>query len=108
MIADQRGAQSAARIAGGGLDVDLLEAAVAQDLAVRHAVERNAAGQAQIPDPGFLAQRSRQPQHDLLGHRLNRRRQVHVALRQELVRLRAAGRRTARRTSPFVMVRPVQ
>src|SRR5205807_1891867 len=55
VITDQGGAQSAARITRGGLNVDLLEATVAQDFAVRHAVKGNPTCQAQVPDSGLLA-----------------------------------------------------
>ena len=85
VIADQCGAQSATSVTRCGLNVDLLEATVAQDFAVRHAVKGNPASQAQVPDPGLLAQGSSEPQHDLIGHGLDRSRQVHVVIGEELV-----------------------
>ena len=48
MIGRQRRAQRAAGIAGRRLDPDVVENAVAQHLAVGDAVERDAAGEAQI------------------------------------------------------------
>jgi hypothetical protein len=65
----------------------VIEAAIAQHLTVRHAVERNASGETQIPDSGFRTKRSRQAQHDLVGHRLDRRGQVHVMLQERFVGL---------------------
>src|SRR5262249_62018484 len=78
MVPDECGTQRAACIAGSGLYVRVLEAAIAQHLAVRNAVERNASGKTQVPNPGFGSERSRQTQHDLVGHRLDGRGQVHV------------------------------
>ena len=48
MVGGQRRAERAAGIARGRLDPDPLELAVAQDLAVGDAVQRDAAGQAQV------------------------------------------------------------
>ena len=51
---EQRRAQRAAGVAGGGLDPDVLERALAQDAAVADAVQRDAAGQAEFFEPGQL------------------------------------------------------
>ena len=48
MLRRERRAERAARIAGRRLDPDVLEGAVAQDLAVGDAIERDAAGEAEI------------------------------------------------------------
>ena len=55
VIGRQRRAHRAAGIAGRRLDPDVLEMAVAQNLAVGDAIERHAAGQAQVSRPGLLA-----------------------------------------------------
>src|SRR5262249_62137126 len=49
--------------------------------AVRDAVERHAPREAQIPHPGLAVAVTGHAQHHLLGHRLHRRREVHLALR---------------------------
>ena len=59
VIGGERGAERAAGVAGRRLDPDALELAVAQDLAVGDAVERDAAGQAQVLDAVGAATRSR-------------------------------------------------
>ena len=82
MIGGEGRAQRAAGIAGGGLDPDVVEAPVAQDLAVGDAVQRDAAGQAQVRHPGLRCARARgQAQHDLLGHGLDGGGEIHLALR---------------------------
>ena len=50
VVGGERGTERAAGVAGRRLHPDALELAVAQDLAVGDAVERDAAGQAQIAD----------------------------------------------------------
>ena len=49
----ERRAERAAGIAGRRLDPDVVERALAQQLAVGHAVQRDAAGQAEIARAGF-------------------------------------------------------
>ena len=68
---------------------------VAQHLAVGDAVERDAAGEAQVLLAGLLGETARQAQHHLLDHRLDRRGEVHVALLEQHLRLarRAAEQR---------------
>ena len=58
VVGGERGAERAAGVARRRLDPDALERAVAQDLAVGDAVERDAAGEAQVLLPG-LARRAR-------------------------------------------------
>ena len=75
-----------------------LERTLAQQPAVADAVERHAAGQAQVLEAGLAVHRARHPQHDLFAHDLHRAGEVHLPLRQLASPARAAGRRTARRT----------
>ena len=55
---------------------------------------------------GLRVDVARHAQHDLLGDQLDRRREVHLALRDRRLRLAAAGRRRARRSAAPVIVRP--
>ena len=80
VIGRQRRPQGAPGIPGRRLDPDVLECTLAQHLAVGHAIERDAAGHAEILHAGLRRQAPRHPKHDLLGHRLNRGGQVHLAL----------------------------
>ena len=95
VIGAERRADRAAGVAGRRLHPDALELAVAQHLAVGHAVERDAAGEAQVLRAGLGRERAREPQHDLLGHRLDRGGEVHVALGEQAFRVarRAAEQR---------------
>ena len=77
-------ADRAAGIAGRRLHPDAVEQVLAQQLAVGDAVQRHAAGQADVLGAGLLLHRARQPQHDLLGDGLHRGREVHVVLGQKL------------------------
>ena len=76
----QRRAQRAAGIARGRLNPNLLKNFFAQNEAVRHAIERHAARQAEIFRAGHFARMARQQQHDFFRHHLNRARHVHVPL----------------------------
>ena len=58
--------------------------------------------------PVSARERARQPQHDLLGHRLDRGGEIHVPLREQLLRAGAAARRTVRRSADWSWCRPVQ
>ena len=80
-------ADRAAGIAGRRLHPDAVEQVLAQQLAVGDAVQRHAAGQADVLRAGLLAHRARQPDHDLLGDGLHRRREIHVMLGQKLLGL---------------------
>jgi hypothetical protein len=64
----------------------LLEAAVAQHLAVCDAIERDAAGEAQIARAGLGGQRPGQPQYRLLGDRLDRGCEIHMDLLEPVFR----------------------
>ena len=83
----QRRAQRAPGVACRGLDPEVVEPTVAQYLAVGDAVQRDAAGETKIGDAGLRPQRAGQPQHRFLDHGLRRGGEVHVPLRQRLVRL---------------------
>ena len=84
VVGGQRRAERATGIAGGRLYPDMLEGPVAQHLAVGHAVECHAAGQAQVLHARLRAQCARHTQHGLFRDGLYRGRQVHVALGQRV------------------------
>ena len=48
MIGGQRRAQGAARVTGGGLNPDILERPVAQQMAVGDTVQRHATGETKV------------------------------------------------------------
>ena len=75
------------------LDVELLERRLGPDPAVRDGVQRDAAGEAEVREPRALRRAaSTRWRYDLLEHRLQRRGDVLVALRQLGVAARAPGR----------------
>ena len=80
MPGHQSGAQGRAGVAGGGLDPDPLEDPFPQQLAVGHAVEGHAAGEAEVGGTGVLVQAAGQLEHDLLGDHLDRGGQIHMEL----------------------------
>ncbi len=100
VVGAQRRADRAAGVARRRLDPDAVETAVAQDLAVRDAVERDAARQAQLALAGLARNGAGHAQHDLLGHLLHRGGDVHVERGQELLR-------SARRLAEQVVERAV-
>jgi hypothetical protein len=79
---EEGGPQRASRVAGGRLDPDVLERALAEQLAVRHAVQRDASGEHQVPQPGLPVDVAAHAEHGVLGERLDARRQIHVPLLQ--------------------------
>ena len=81
----KRRAERAAGVARRRLHENLVEAAVAKHLAIGDAIQGYAAGKTEIAKPGFGRERTRQAQHDLFRHRLDRGRQIHVALLQRLI-----------------------
>jgi hypothetical protein len=87
VVGRERRADRAPGVARRRLNPDPLELAIPQDLAVGDAVEGDAARETQILLPGLARQRPGQPQHYLLGYRLNGGRQIHVALAHQLVGL---------------------
>ena len=78
----QRDAERAAGVAGGRLNPELVDDLLAQDPSVADAVERDAAGEAQVAEAGLLSRVPRHLDHRFFGDVLNRARQVHLALRQ--------------------------
>ena len=72
MIGAQGGAQRAAGIAGRGLHPDALEDVRSQQLAVGDAIQRHAAGQAEVFLAGVASDASRQLNHNLFGDGLDR------------------------------------
>ena len=82
MVGGQRRTDRAAGIAGRRLDPDFGDGAIAQNLAVSDAIKRNATGKAKRDMPVSAASDRAEPQHDFLGHRLDRSGEVHFALGQ--------------------------
>ena len=80
MPREQSRTKRAARVARGRLNPDPIENFLAQNLSVRHAIQRDTASATKISLSGFFANMPRHPEHDFVGHILNRPRQVHVAL----------------------------
>ncbi len=80
VIAPERRAERAARVARRRLDVHLLERALPEDAAVGHAVERDAAGHAEARQARPAVYVARHPEDDLLDDRLDARRQIGVVL----------------------------
>src|SRR3990170_1243486 len=80
---DQLGdTQGAAGVARGWLDPDSLERTFAQQPPVAYAVERDAAGQAEVVEPREATRRLCHPEHHLFAHDLNRAGQIHFPLRE--------------------------
>ena len=97
---DEQGrAERPAGVAGRRLDPDVVERPLAQQPAVGHAVERDAAGQDEVLHAGSRVNVAADPQHDLLGHRLDAGGQVHVPLLEGRLRMHGAARRRARGTA---------
>ena len=78
----ERGADGAARVARGGLDPEVVVDARFVELPVRDAVQRDAARQAEIFRARRLLRVAGHLQDDLLGHVLDRAREIHLALRE--------------------------
>ena len=109
VIGGERRAERAAGIAGRRLNPDVVELAVAQHLAVGHAVERDAAGEAQILRAG-LGRRALRVSRSTTSSDTA---WIEAATsmwnwRQQLVGRARAARRTARRTARWSWCRPVQ
>ena len=107
VIGAQRRTQRAAGVASGWLNPHALELAVAQDLAVGHAVQCHAAGETKVLCAGFRCQRARKAQHHFLGDALHRGCDVHVEL-CELFFGRAHRLAEQAANLSLVIVRPVQ
>ena len=78
---EQRHAERAARVSRRRLDPHVVEGPLAQHPSVPDAVQRHAAGEAEVAHPRLRVHVARRPQHRLLGDRLNGRRDVHLPLR---------------------------
>ena len=76
----QRGAQRGAGVAGRGLEEVALKTRFIDHAAIGHAVERHPARHGQVAHAGHLLGQRHQVQQDLLGHQLQARGQVVVAL----------------------------
>ena len=76
----QRGTDRGAAVPGRRLHVQIGDGRLAQDAAVRDAVQGDAAGHAQRGRAGFRLRRAREAEHNLLGDRLNAGRDVGVML----------------------------
>src|SRR5690349_10800174 len=96
----QRGAECSTRIPRRRLDPDVVERAVAKDLAVADAIERDTAGEAEVALTRLARSVSRDLEHHLFGHFLNARGEIEVALRE--IRLRLA-RRSAEQTMKAII-----
>ena len=79
------GADTRAAVVRGGLDVDAPERGLVEDLAVHDAVERHAAGEAEIVDARSLVELPQHPEDDLLEPSLEGRRHVLVVRLQRPV-----------------------
>ena len=86
MVSRERCAERSTGITCGGLNPYILEAMIARDFAVRHAIERHASRETEIPVSGFGRERTRNPEYHFFGNRLDRGRQVHFALRDRRFR----------------------
>jgi len=87
VVCRQGRAQGAAGISGGRLHPEAPEGAVPQDLPVGDAVQRHAPGQAEVPAAGLLREGARHAEDHFLRDRLDGGGQVHLPLRQPLLRL---------------------
>jgi hypothetical protein len=66
VVYSKRGAERATGIAGGRLNPDAFEPAIAQYFAIRDAIEGDAAGKTQILHAGFCGQAAGEPQEGVL------------------------------------------
>src|SRR5688500_8938878 len=80
-------AQGAAGIARRGLNPNVVKRTLAQDTSVGHTIERHASGQTEVLHSGLRMDIPRGSQHDLLGHLLDRGREIHITLRQPRIGL---------------------
>src|SRR5262245_40519802 len=83
----ERDSDGAARVAGGGLDPDVVEQLLAQNQAVRYAIERDAASQAELFHSRLPLNETGHFQNRLFGDLLNAASQVHFPLGELRFRL---------------------
>ena len=89
-------AERPAGVAGGGLDPEVVDDVLAEEPAVGHAVEGDAAGQAEGALAGGRPSGAGQADHDVLGHGLDRRGEVEMVVEQ-----RRFGRATGDAEEPL-------
>ena len=100
MIGAERGAERPARIARRRLNPNLLEEIRAQQLSVRDAVERDAAGKAEPFLRSLLRDTARERDNNILAYALDRGGEVHFLLRQQFFRF--ARRSAKQRVEPRI------
>src|SRR5690606_34064530 len=90
-VPDELGhAERSTRVAGGRLDPELLDRAVAEEAPLPPAVLRHTAREAEPVEHGLLVHRTRHSEHGLFAHVLNGPGEVHLPLCE--IRLRLARR----------------
>ena len=77
---DLHGHRAVYRVAGSGLDPDVVVRSLTEKTAISHTVERNTSGQADPLEAGLLVGRVRHPHHDLFARVLHGASEVHLAL----------------------------
>src|SRR5579871_221098 len=87
VIRGQRGPDGAPGVPGCRLYPDTVEDPGPVQLTIGDAVQRNAAGKANVPQTGLFRYGPAKSKDDFFGDRLNRRGDVHVKLREQLFRL---------------------
>ena len=80
VIGRQRSAECTTGIPGRGLNPNIVERAVAQDLAIGHAVEGDTPRQAKAVDPRFLCECPGQAQNNFFRYRLDGCGEIHMTL----------------------------
>ena len=102
LVPDEQGrTQSPAGITGRRLNPEVVKVAFAEQPAVGDAVQRHSTGQHQVLHTGSLADMPADPEHDVLGHRLDAGGQVHVPLLEGRLGRRGADRRRADGTAAW-------
>ena len=87
VVGTKRRAKGSPGIAGRRLYPHAFEAAVPQDFAVGDTIEGYSTSQAEVLRTGLCGKSTGEAKHHLLGDRLDRGRQIEMALGEELVRL---------------------
>jgi hypothetical protein len=103
VIGGQRGTERATSIPGSRLNPKRIDRPVTQHFAIGDTIERDAASQAQVPQPGFRNQAPNHPEDHLVGDRLNRGREIHMALLKQFLR---SPRRPAEQTIKLAVRHP--
>ena len=108
MPCGQRGADSAASVAGGWLDPQFFEGPFTKDPSIGHTVQCNSARQAEIFGAGFSMQSSNETKHHLFCDFLDRAREIHITLGQQRLSGFRGGPPNRSSNLPLVIVSPVQ